>query len=113
MKFTLHSLTQPVDQYWNGATMLPSEITVLSPNIRMAEFQLLSLLCTLHGKISPHDLLTGSEPDTEKDRDIIAVLTAFQWYVYPRMPLTGYSVDGKRILPKPPASTSSLGPISP
>lgn len=113
MKFTLYSLTQPVEQYWNGATALPSEITVLSPIIQMAEFQLLSLLCTLHGKISPHDLLTGSEPNTEKDRDIIAVLTAFQWYMYPRMPLTGYSMDGKRILPKPTASSSSLSPISP
>jgi len=109
MKLTLHHSVQPPSEYWNGTTPLPSEITVLSSTISTAEFQLLSILCTLHGKLSPYDLLTGSEPNTEKDRDMIAVLTAFQWYLYPRMPLTGYSVQGQRIPLRSATSRTPLG----
>ena len=96
MKFTLHRLRQDPTEYWNGQQPLPDELAVQSASLPMAEFQLLALVCSLHGGISPYDILTGSEPDTEKDRDIVAVLTAFQWYVYPRMPRTAYSGNGKR-----------------
>jgi hypothetical protein len=97
MKFSLHRLQQHPSTYWNGKQDLPDELTVQSPTVAIAEFQLLALLCSLHGTLTPYDLLTGSEPDTEKDRDLISVLTAFQWYVYPRMPLTRYTVQGERI----------------
>ena len=97
MKFTLCQTRQKVAEYWNGRQALPDELHVTSPVIGIAEFQLLALICALHGGMSPFDLLTGSEPDTEKDRDMVAVLTAFQWYVHPRMPLTAYSASGARI----------------
>jgi hypothetical protein len=99
MKFQLHRLQQDPSQYWNGRQALPDELTVQNPSLRMAEFQLLTLVCSLHGGMSPYDLLTGSEQDTEKDRDMIAILTALQWYVYPRMPLTAYSPSGRRLGP--------------
>lgn len=115
MKFILHIKIQDVGEYWNGSSTLPMEVTVLSPTLPMAEFQLLTILCTLHGRISPYDLLTGSEPDTEKDRDMIAILTALQWYLYPRMPLTGYSPQGTRIITRSNASSiaSTIKPIDP
>lgn len=97
MKFTLYTTRQLPTEYWNGKQTLPSEIHVASHGIGLAEFQLLALLCGLHGKISPYDLLTGCESDTEKDKDLIAILTAFQWYVYPRMPLSSYTSTGGRI----------------
>ncbi len=97
MKFLLYTATQSPAQYWNGKLSLPEEIQVVSPSLPLAEFQLLGILCSLHGHMSPFDLLTGSESNSEKDRDIIAVLTAFQWYLYPRMPLTHYTADEKRI----------------
>jgi hypothetical protein len=96
MKFVLHRLRQNPSEYWNGRQALPDELTVQSPTLAMAEFQLLALLCSLHGRMSPYDLLTGCEPDTEKDRDMVAVLTAFQWYSHPRMPLTAYTGSGAR-----------------
>jgi len=97
MKLTLHRLRQEPSQYWNGRHPLPDEVTVQSASLSIAEFQLLALVCSLHGAISPYDVLTGSEPDTEKDRDMVAILTAFQWYVYPRMPLTAYTAGGTRV----------------
>jgi hypothetical protein len=96
MKFLLYRSQQTPSEYWNGRQALPDELSVQSPTHGLGEFQLLALLCSLHGGMSPYDLLTGSEPDTEKDRDMIAILTAFQWYVYPRMPLTAYTASGKR-----------------
>lgn len=99
MKFQLHTLRQRPSEYWNGKRSLPEEVHVTSPSLPMAEFQLLSIICTLHGYLSPFDLLTGSEPTSEKDRDLIAVLTAFQWYLHPRLPLTHYSSEEKRIVP--------------
>ena len=96
MKFILCKTRQAPSEYWNGRQALPDELHVASPVIGLAEFQLLALVCALHGGISPFDLLTGSEPDTEKDRDMVAALTAFQWYVHPRMPLTAYHGSGKR-----------------
>lgn len=97
MRFTLYRIRQPPSEYWNGKQQLPDELHVTSPTISIAEFQLIALLCSLHGWITPYDLLTGTDENTEKDRDIVAILTAFQWYVYPRMPLAGYSASGKRI----------------
>lgn len=107
MKFTLHRLRQQPAEYWNGRNVLPDELTVQSMSLPIAEFQLLALLCSLHGSLTPYDVLTGSEPHTEKDHDIISVLTAFQWYVYPRMPLTTYTADGKRMSGKSGKSENS------
>lgn len=98
MKFTLHRSQQAPAEYWNGRNGLPDELHVTSPVIAVAEFELLGLLCSLHGWLTPFDILTGGDPDTEKDRDMVAVLTAFQWYVYPRMPLTRYRGSGARML---------------
>ena len=66
----------------------------------MAEFELLSIICSLHGYITAFDILTGANSDTEKDADISAVMTAFQQYVYPRMPLSNYSDKDTRIRKK-------------
>ena len=90
MKFILHKEQLP-SQYWNGQKPLPNEINVLSYHPQMSEFELLSIICTLHGFVTAFDLLTGSDPDTEKDKDIISVLTAFQNYIYPKMPLSHYT----------------------
>jgi|LauGreDrversion4_2_1035121.scaffolds.fasta_scaffold265736_2 hypothetical protein len=113
MKFHLHVAVQPPSQYWNGKRELPDEIQVVSPLLSMAEFQLLGILCSLHGYMSPFDLLTGSESNSEKDRDIIAILTAFQWYIYPRLPLTHYTVDEKRIGGNGSSKRSSTTAIDP
>jgi len=96
MKFTLYRAQQAPSEYWNGRQPLPDELHVISPVLASAEFELLALVCALHGWLTPFDLLSGAEPDTEKDRDMVAILTAFQWYVYPRMPLTRYSPSGVR-----------------
>ena len=90
MKFTLYKQQSP-SEYWNGIKPLPDEINVISYHLEMAEFELLSILCSLHGFITAFDLLTGSNLDTEKDKDIISILTAFQNYIYPKMPLSHYS----------------------
>jgi hypothetical protein len=63
----------------------------------MAEFELLSVICTLHGFVTAFDLLSGSSTNTEKDQDIESVLTAFQNYLHPRMPLSRYTGDEKRM----------------
>jgi len=97
MKFTLATHRQPPAEYWNGAEALPAEIHVPSGQTRLAEFQLLSLLGTLHGHLGAYDLLMGAESGSEKDRDIVAVLTAFQWYLYPRMPAARYTAGEKRL----------------
>jgi hypothetical protein len=97
MKFTLATHRQPPAEYWNGIEALPAEIHVPSGQTRLAEFQLLSLLGTLHGHLGAYDLLMGAESGSEKDRDIVAVLTAFQWYLYPRMPAARYTAGEKRI----------------
>jgi hypothetical protein len=72
MKYTLNKLINPSD-YWNGAKPLPDEINVMSYHPPMSEFELLSILCTLHGCPTAYDLLTGSVPDTEKDSDISSI----------------------------------------
>jgi hypothetical protein len=73
MKFTLKR-DRNVADYWNGMKPLPAEINVVSHSQHMAECELLSVLSVLHGHLTPFDILTGSDPDTEKDRDITAVL---------------------------------------
>lgn len=95
-KFTLNKSKNTID-YWNGNTILPNEINVISYHPIISEFELLSLICTLHGNLTPFDILTGANSDTEKDNDITSVMTAFQMYIYPKMPLSNYSNSDKRI----------------
>jgi hypothetical protein len=97
MKFTLETRRQSPVEYWNGRQELPPDIHVPSSAISLAEFQLLSLLGTLHGHLTAYDILVGAESGTQKDRDIVAVLTAFQWYVFPRMPLSHYTNSEERL----------------
>lgn len=104
-KFTLNKTKNPTE-YWNGKTELPAEINVISHHPIISEFELLSLICALHGHLSAFDIITGADSNTEKDKDINAVMTAFQMYIYPKMPITNYSSSDKRmktgeLLPKP------------
>lgn len=85
--------------YWNGEKSLPPTIHVISHDIHRAELELLTILCTLHGKVTAFDILTGAEPDTEKDADLNAVLIALQQYVHPKMPLSNYTNSDKRVIP--------------
>lgn len=96
MKFTLSKDKNP-SEYWNGKDALPDEINVMSYHQVMSEFELLSMISALHGYITALDIMTGADPDTEKDKDINAVLTAFQMYISPKMPLSNYSSSDKRI----------------
>ena len=96
MKFHLKKDKNPAE-FWNGLKPLPQEINVLSFHPQMAEFELLSIIATLHGYVTAFDILTGANPDTEKDNDITSVLTAFQLYLAPKMPLSKYSLHDKRI----------------
>jgi hypothetical protein len=96
MKYTLHRHVNP-SEYWNGMKPLPDEINVMSYHPQMAEFELLSILCTLHGYPTAYDLLTGSVSDTEKDGDIRSIMTAFQAYLHPKMPPSNYSESDKRL----------------
>ena len=94
MKFT-RNLDKDTS-FWNGVRPLPKEINVLSYHDMMAEFELLSIICTLHGYMTAFDILSGADLETEKDADLTAVLTAFQLYIYPKMPLSNYSGLDKR-----------------
>ena len=96
MKYTLNKLVNP-SEYWNGVKSLPDEINVMSYHPPMSEFELLSILCTLHGCPTAYDLLTGSVPDTEKDSDISSIMTAFQYYLHPKMPPSNYTESDKRL----------------
>ncbi len=96
MKYTLNKLVHP-SEYWNGAKPLPDEINVMSYHSQTAEFELLSILCTLHGCPTAYDLLTGSVSDTEKDSDISSIMTAFQSYLHPKMPPSNYTESDKRL----------------
>jgi len=95
MKYTLDQRV-PSQTFWNGATALPLAITVLHSLPQMAEFELLSILCTLHGHVTAYDILTGANTGTDKDKDIISVLVAFQAYFYPAMPLSNYTPTDMR-----------------
>lgn len=107
-KFTLNKSKNP-SQYWNGKTPLPDEINVMSYDPVISEFELLSLISSLHGYLTAFDVLTGADSNTEKDTDINAVLTAFQMYIYPKMPLSNYSNSDKRI--KPSDTITKIKPI--
>lgn len=95
-KFTLNRTKNPAE-YWNGKGALPAEINVMSYHPIISEFELLSLICALHGYLTAFDILTGGDPNSEKDADINAVMTAFQMYIYPKMPISNYSAKDKRI----------------
>jgi hypothetical protein len=97
-KFTLNQTKKP-DEYWNGKTRLPDEINVISYDPILSEFELLSLICRLQGYLTAFDLITGADSGTEKDKDITAVLTAFQMYILPKMPLSNYTAKDSRIKP--------------
>jgi hypothetical protein len=96
VKFTLNKSKDPAI-YWNGAKPLPNEINVMSYHPIMSEFELLSIISTLHGYLTAFDIITGADTDTEKDKDINSVLTAFQMYIYPKMPISNYSSSDKRL----------------
>lgn len=96
MKFMLSKTKNPTD-YWTGEKGLPPEINVMSYHPVMSEFELLSIICTLHGHLTAFDVLTGADSGTEKDKDINAVIAAFQMYIYPKMPLSNYTSMDKRI----------------
>lgn len=92
MKFTLK---KPVK--WTGQTPLPDEINTLGITPALAEFELLSMIATLHG-ITAFDILIGATEGTEKDRAVSEVLNAFQQYISPKMPLSNYDNQDKRIV---------------
>ncbi len=98
-KFILNKSKNP-SEYWNGKNILPNEINVISYDPIISEFELLSIICALHGYLTAFDILTGADPDTEKDKDMNAVITALLMYIYPKMPLSKYSNSDKRIGPK-------------
>lgn len=83
---------------WNGVTALPESIHVLHSTSQLAEFELLSTICGLHGYVTAFDVVTGADSGTEKDADLVAVQEAFQAFVAPRMPMTRYDSGDKRIL---------------
>jgi hypothetical protein len=109
MKFTLNKEKLP-QSYWNGNRSLPDEINVMSYNQHMAELELLAVICTLHGYMTAFDIITGAESDTQKDKDINAVQTAFQMYLSPKMPLSNYSGSDKRIINTIPAKIIPINP---
>ena len=75
---------------WHGRKPLPTEINTVQNEPQMAEFELLSVIATLHG-ISAFDILIGAEEESEKDRDIGEVLGAFQAFIKPKMPQSNYT----------------------
>ena len=104
MKYTLY---QPCST-WNGQQALPSEINVIHSHPQMAEFELLSIICTLHGFVTAFDILTGAEQGSEKDTDLSLVQEAFQAYLYPKMPLSNYSGSDKRNKPMSERKRSAI-----
>ena len=75
---------------WHGRKQLPAEINTVQNEPQMAEFELLSVIATLHG-VSAFDILIGAEEESEKDRDIGEVLGAFQAFIRPKMPQSNYT----------------------
>ena len=75
---------------WHGQKPLPAEINTVQNEPQMAEFELLSVIATLHG-VSAFDILIGAEEESEKDRDIGEVLGAFQAFIRPKMPQSNYT----------------------
>lgn len=95
MKFTLYT-KRDSKEYWNGMKELPSEINVIHHD-SMGEFELLMVIATLHGYVTAFDILSGADQNSEKDKDISSVMTAFQMYLFPKMPLSNYNGKDKRI----------------
>ena len=93
MKFSLKGTPN-----WNGKNMLPLEINVLSYDPIMSEFELLSIICSIHGYVTAFDILTGGNTDSEKDVDINCVMSAFQMYISPKMPISNYFSSDKRMI---------------
>lgn len=85
MKFIQASQTP-----WHGQKPLPAEINTVHNDPQMAEFELLSVIATLHG-VTAFDILIGAEEESEKDRDIGEVLGAFQAFIKPKMPQSNYT----------------------
>lgn len=112
MKFTLHS-EKPSSSYWNGIKPLPHTIHVMSFDLPTAEFELLSIICSLHGYVCAFDILTGAEESTEKDNDIDAVMIAFQMYLHPKMPISNYGINDKRLQRSIPNKQIPIDPSSP
>ena len=75
---------------WHGRKPLPAEINTVQNQPQMAEFELLSVIATLHG-VTAFDILIGAEEESEKDRDIGEVLGAFQAFIKPKMPQSNYT----------------------
>lgn len=75
---------------WHGRKPLPAEINTVQNEPQMAEFELLSVIATLHG-VTAFDILIGAEEESEKDRDIGEVLGAFQAFIRPKMPQSNYT----------------------
>ena len=100
MKYTLS--VRPLN--WKGVSDLPNEIHTLQSTAALSEFELLAAICGLHGFVCAFDLLMGAEQGTEKDADLEMVLTAFQSYLSPKMPLSMYSQEDTRIVRKVPST---------
>jgi len=95
MKFILNR--ERLGKLWNGSKELPDEINVGSGIQHLAEFELLGVIATLHGFVTAFDILIGAVEGTEKDTDITLVMTAFQAYLSPKMPLSHYTGEDKRM----------------
>lgn len=98
MKFTLNR--EKLGKLWNGLKELPDEINVVSGIQHLAEFELLGVIATFHGFVTAFDILTGAAEGTDKDADITIVMTAFQAYLFPKMPLSHYTGEDKRMKDK-------------
>ena len=77
MKYTLDQRV-PSQTFWNGATALPLAITVLHSLPQMAEFELLSILCTLHGHVTAYDILTVQIQGRTRTRTLFRFLSPFK-----------------------------------
>jgi hypothetical protein len=89
--------TKKKESIWHGQKPLPDEINTRGITPELSEFELLSTIAILHG-LTAFDIVVGAAEGTEKDRDIMEVLTAFQDYMAPKMPLSHYSSKDKKIV---------------
>lgn len=105
MKFTLKEKF-----LWNGKTELPDEINVMSYHPVMSEFELISVICALHGYLTAFDIMTTSDSKSEKYNDIQSVMTAFKLYLFPKMPISNYSNSSRIQLIN---ETSKVTPVDP
>ena len=96
MKFTLKRDKLNANT-WNGISPLPDTISVISPTIGRAEFELLAIICAIHGHVTAYDLISGANTNSEKDNDITSIMSAFECYIHPNLPLSNYTYKDKRI----------------